>query len=397
MSDKRKVLFVATIDGHIRSFHIPYLRWFKEQGWETCVAANSGADAEAPAAGQDLGADVIPYCDHKFNIDIQRSPFDRRNLRAYQQLKRIFAEIRFDIVHSHTPMGGVLGRLAARKYRRRGTASLYTAHGFHFYKGAPKSAWLVYYPVEKFLSRCTDALITINREDYELAKHRLHARRTFITHGVGYDSGRFFPRAAEEKKRLREEFGYGEEDILLIYVAELSHRKNQRMLLHALKKSNDFYCAERQSIRLLLVGPDSIDGEYQRIAEHLGIDRLVDFLGYRRDADKLVPMCDIALASSKHEGLPVNVMEAMACGLPVVATDVRGNRDLIENGRTGYIVRLNDADMMADRVRRMIQDAAVTREMGKTAADKIIAYSALSVAGETESIYLDLAKSCIII
>jgi glycosyltransferase EpsD len=353
------------------------------------VAANSDDGTDASANGQDRGAEVIPCCDHKFNIDIQRRPLDRRNVGAYGQIKRILAETRFDIVHCHTPMGSVLGRLAAKKYRKAGVKVLYTAHGFHFYKGAPKSAWLVYYPVEKFLSRCTDGLITINKEDYELAGRKLRARQTFFTHGAGYDAEKFFPRAPEEKDQLRASLGYGKDDLLLIYVAELNHNKNQGMLLRVLKRILDSTCPKRERTRLLLVGPDSLDGEYQRSAKELGVSDSVDFLGYRDDTDRLIPLCDIIVASSRREGLPINVAEAMACGLPAVATDIRGHRDLIEDGRTGFLVGFDDS-AMAGRVMELF-DGNTARKIGTAASASVEQFSSTSLAAEMASVYLNYA------
>jgi glycosyltransferase EpsD len=419
---KKRVLFIATVDIHIISFHTPYLRWFKERGWETYVAANSGAygsgteaDPEMPADGydlgdytetsadgcdlgdyvrtptdgRDLGPGIIPYCDHKFNIDIRRRPFDRHNLEAYRQLGRILAETHYDVIHCHTPMGGVLGRLAAKKHRKAGVNVIYTAHGFHFYRGAPIRAWLAYYPVEKFLSRHTDALITINREDYELAIHRFHARRTFFTHGVGYDAERFYPRSPEEKKRFRALLGYEADDILLVYVAELNRNKNQDMLLRMLKRITNSHRSNRDRVRLLLVGPDSSGGEYVRHAEDLDVISKVDIFGYRNDVERILSMCDVAVASSRREGLPVNVAEAMACGLPVVATDIRGHRDLIENGHTGFLVGMDDDETMAMRVLELL-DGNIAQEMGSAAAASVTKFSSVSLLSEMAPVYLSL-------
>jgi glycosyltransferase EpsD len=338
-NEQRKVLFTATIDGHIMGFHLPYLKWFQERGYEIWVAAHGDTD--------------IPYCDNKINIDIRRSPFRAENIRAYRQLAALLKQNHFDLIHCHTPMGSVLTRLAAKKYRKKGTTVLYTAHGFHFYKGGSLAGWLLYYPIEKALSRYVDGLITINAEDYEIAKNKFHAKRTFLSLGVGYDDKRFFKHAPEDKSRYRAEYGYAEDDILLIYVAELNRNKNQRFLIDVLKKIRE----KHSNVRLLLVGKDSLDGTHQAYAKKVGVAEWVDFLGFRRDADKLIPMCDIAVASSFQEGLPVNVMETMACGLPVVATDIRGHRDLIANGENGFLALHTDIDAFAGNVEILIAHA----------------------------------------
>jgi glycosyltransferase EpsD len=364
---KGRVLFVATVADHITAFHLPYLKWFRERGYETYAATSGDAD--------------IPYCDKAVRIDIRRSPFSLANLRAYGQLKSLLKRHHFDLIHCHTPMGGVLARLAARKYRKKGTVVLYTAHGFHFYKGGPLSGWAIYYPIEKYLSRFTDGLITINSEDYAIAKSRFHAKKAFLSSGVGYDNKRFFPRNEADKSRYRREFGYAHDDILLICVAELSKGKNQRFLIDVLKR------IRLSRVRLLLVGADRMNGAHQRYAREIGVADKVDFFGYRSDIDALVPMCDIAAASSKREGLPVNVMEAMACGLPVVATDIRGHRDLIATGENGYLERADDIAAFLQTMRALIASPALRKKIGNAAAASIKPYSVSDAMGEIVEIY----------
>ena len=179
----KKVLFVATVvKTHIMEFHIPYLKMFKEMGWETAVAARN--DYENPADC------VIPYCDTYYNVPFERNPLKPGNLKAYKELKHIIDEGEYDIIHCHTPVGAMLTRLAAKQARKQGTKVFYTAHGFHFYKGAPVINWILYYPVEKWLSRYTDVLITINKEDYERAK-TFKAGKVCYVPGVGIDLKKF--------------------------------------------------------------------------------------------------------------------------------------------------------------------------------------------------------------
>jgi glycosyltransferase EpsD len=367
------------VDIHIATFHLPYLKWFKENGYETYVAANGDAD--------------IPYCDRKIHIDIRRSPFRGANLSAYKQLAALLKETRFDLIHCHTPMGGVLTRLAARKYRKMGTSVLYTAHGFHFYKGGPRLNYLLYYPIEKCLSHITDGLITINSEDFDTAKNKFCAKRTFLSHGVGYDDTRFFTHDQTDKTRYRKEYGYAEDDLLLIYVAELNKNKNQRFLMDTLKHVQEWRIKDKQQgkkrsrIKLLLVGGDSLDGACQRYAQEIGVGEDVDFLGQRDDADRLIPMCDIAVCSSIREGLPVNVMESLACGLPTVATNVRGHRDLIESGKNGYLADIGDTAGFAHKITSLIENADLREQMSRAAVASIEPYSITNVIGPMIEIY----------
>jgi len=190
----KRILFCATIDEHFTSFHLPYLKWFKEQGWEVHVAA--------------AGYLEIPYVDKKYHIPIERSPFKTKNIKAFKELKEIINLNDYDIIHCHTPMGGVLTRLAAKKARENGTKVVYTAHGFHFCKGAPFINWFIYYPIEKTLAYITDCLLTINEEDFTLAKNQFKAKQIVHVHGVGVDTERFAPILEFHKLVLRAEYHY---------------------------------------------------------------------------------------------------------------------------------------------------------------------------------------------
>ena len=222
-----KVLFTATVvKTHIMQFHIPYLKMFQEMGWETAVAARN--DYENPADC------VIPYCDVYYDIKFERNPLNPKNLEAYRELKRILDEGEYDLVHCHTPVGGMLTRLAAGSARKKGSKIFYTAHGFHFYQGAPLLNWLVYYPLERWMARKTDVLITINQEDYQRAKH-FPAKQVVYIPGVGVDLQRFAPDQAARLAK-RKELGLGEEEFALLSVGELIPRKNHALVLEALAR-----------------------------------------------------------------------------------------------------------------------------------------------------------------
>lgn len=326
MEKIKKVLFTATVDSHILHFHIPYLKLFKDKGYEVHVATN--------------GDEQIPYCDVKHKVSFERNPFKINNLKAIKQLKNIINEEKFDIIHCHTPMGSVVTRIAAKKARKSyGTRVIYTAHGFHFYKGAPLLNWIMFYPVEKHLSRVTDDLILINNEDYELALKKFHAKRTHYVPGVGVDSEKFnFEMTEEEKEKLRNEIGIKKDDKVLIYVAELSKRKNQIMAINAMKE----LVKENSKYKLLLVGKDSLNGKYQQIVKELKLEDNIKFLGYRKDVPKIMKISNIYISTSVQEGLPVNLIEATMCGLPIVVTDCRGNRDVVKEIKNGKIVLMKD-------------------------------------------------------
>lgn len=222
---KKKALFVATVvKKHIMEFHIPYLKMFQEMGWETAVAARN--DYENPADC------VIPYCDRYYDIPFERSPLKGGNIKAYFLLKRLIDRGNYDIVHCHTPVGGILTRFAARDARKKGLKVIYTAHGFHFYKGAPLLNWMLFYPVEWLCSWWTDVLITINKEDYRLAKRRLHAKKMEYVHGVGIDLDKFTAGKTDVEEK-RKSLNLGKKDVMLLSVGELSKRKNHEAVIRA--------------------------------------------------------------------------------------------------------------------------------------------------------------------
>lgn len=365
----KKVLFTATVDSHILHFHIPYLKLFKDKGYQVHVATN--------------GDEEIPYCDVKHKISFERSPIKLNNLKAIKDLRKIINKEEYEIIHCHTPMGSVVTRLAAKKARKKGTRVIYTAHGFHFFKGASKLNWIIFYPIEKFLSKFTDTLITINKEDYDLAKSKFHCDIKYIP-GVGISKEKFdIDMTEEEKGTLRQEIGITKEDFVMIYPAEISDRKNQKWLISSLESLIKKY----SNIHLLLPGSDSLNGEINRLIEESDLRNNVHLLGYRKDIPNLLKISNLAISSSRQEGLPVNIMESMYVGLPIIATDCRGNRDLITNGDNGYIVTQGDSDNLNKIVEELYKNKNDVEEM--RARTKVLAeqYLIENIIGEYENIY----------
>lgn len=324
----KKVLFSATVDSHILQFHLPFLKLFKENGYEVHVATN--------------GTEEIPYCDVKHVVSFERSPFKINNLKAIKQLRKIIESEKFDIIHTHTPMGSVVTRLAAKRARKKlHTRVIYTAHGFHFFKGAPLINWCLFYPVEKYLAKYTDTLILINQEDFDRAKRKFNKRCHDIEYvpGVGIDESKFdFEMTEKEKEEYRKTLGLKKDDFVMIYAAELSNRKRQIWIINSLKE----LMKKNSSMHLLLPGKDSLGGKCQKLVQELELDNQIHFLGYRKDIPRLLKISDLAISSANQEGLPVNIMEAMYVGLPIIASNCRGNRDIVKNNKNGYLVDLDD-------------------------------------------------------
>lgn len=312
----KKALFVATVvKAHIMVFHLPYLKMLKDMGYEVHVAAKNDYD--------DLSECVIPYCDKHFDIPFERSPLKAKNIKAYQELKRIVTEEKYDIIHCHTPVGGAIARLAARKARKNGTKVIYTAHGFHFYKGAPLKNWVLFYPAEKFCAHFTDVLITINQEDFALAKKKMKAKRIEYVPGVGIDLNKF-GKVDIDCASKRRVIGIPENAKIILSVGELNENKNHETVIRAISKLNVYY---------VIAGEGKLKDYLQELAEKLKMSERVKLLGFRTDIPELCKMADVFAFPSFREGLSASVMEAMASGLPVVCSKIRGNTDLIdENG-----------------------------------------------------------------
>lgn len=349
ITSRRKVLFSATlVRGHILKFHTPFLKWFKEQGWETWVAAKDDLTDEEC---------YIPYCDHFVNIDFARSPFSKQTFVAYNQLKELFSREHFDIVHTHTPVGGVLTRLAANRSRKEGTTVFYTAHGFHFFSGAPFMNWALWYPVEKAMSRKTDVMITINREDFERAKKFAKCEVEYIP-GVGVDLSRFS--GERSGGDVRKEFGIPEDSFLLLSVGDLIPRKNQGVIIEAL-------ALLPRNVELLICGEGREASSLDELAKRIAVDDRVHFAGFRKDIETVMTECDVLVFPSKHEGLPVSVMEAMASRLPVIASSIRGiDPDLLIDGESGLLLKSVDSEHIAEAVSRLMG----SKETGNRLADK---------------------------
>lgn len=369
--DHGRVLFSATlVRGHIAKFHIPYLKWFKERGWETWVAAkNDYPDGKCE----------IPYCDRFVDIDFARSPCSRQTLIAYRQLRDMFATERFDIVHAHTPVGGVLTRLAARDGRKAGTKIIYTAHGFHFYRGAPLVNWLLWYPIERAMSHFTDVLVTINREDYERAK-RFSSCRVEYAPGVGVDLSRFV--AVEPRRDKREELGIEDDDFAVLAIGDLNANKNHRVLIEAMAMLP-------ANVRLFIAGDGPLRNELEALAERLGVAGHVNLLGFRSDIDELLKACDVFCLPSKREGLPVSLIEAMASGLPVIASAIRGiSPDLIEDGRSGYLLREPSPECVYDAINRVMNNEAEAAVVTSHARETVQRFDIRASLGTMAAIYL---------
>ncbi len=347
MEKQKKILFVANVaKEHINKFHIPTIKEFKNNGWIVDVACS--------------GEEEVPECSHQYKMCWKRSPFTLKTIKGIRQLKRILKAENYDVVYCHTPVGGLVGRIAARKFRKNGTKVVYCAHGLHFFKGAPLKNWIVFYPMEKVLSHFTDCFITINEEDYNRVKKKFNKKmRVELIPGIGVNFDRLkVENPCEVRKQYRKMLNIPEESTVFIYVAELLPNKNQKMLVDVLEQ----LIRKNEDVYLVLPGPDHEKGALlDYIREKNLIDR-VRILGWRNDIGELLCSSDIYVASSIREGFGINLVEAMYCGLPVVASNNRGHNMVIKHGENGYLVDINDVDAMSARVIDLINNSELRKQ-----------------------------------
>ena len=369
-----KVLLVATVQSHICQFHRPLVKMLHEHGCEVHVAARNNL-----AEKNGLKLD---FADRIFDIPFERSPLSKRNLIAYKQLKQIVDAGNYDVIHTNTPVGGIVGRLAARTARKNGCKVFYTAHGFHFYQGGPKKSWLLYYPIEKFMCRYTDELITIVEEDFQLAQKEFHVSVSHI-HGVGANSRKYVAVSDAELLALRCELGFTPEQRLIICTGELNSNKNQITAIHAMKQVVE----KIPEAMLLLAGNGATHDELQAAINVSGLHSNVVLLGYHTDLEKYVKASDLILSCSKREGLPLNIIEGMLCRKPVIASINRGHKELIQDGRNGYLVNASDNDGFAAKIIKLLQDDALSSAFSEAGFTFAQAYTDQAVQLELEQIY----------
>jgi glycosyltransferase EpsD len=372
-----KILYVTTISNTINAFLIPHIRLLVEKGHQVDIACN---------LVQEIEPELIKFGCKIHNLEFQRSPFKKGNLKAFKKIEKIVLENGYEVVHSHTPIASFLTRLACRNIPN--LKMLYTAHGFHFYKGAPIKNWFIYYPMEKLVARYTDAIITINQEDYDSAckLKSKNKKNVYKISGVGIDIGRFSQTRSSDKEKLRKEYGYAINDFILIYTAELNHNKHQDMLITVINILKD----KIPNIKLLLAGEGSLRMKYEEQVRVLELKDKISFLGYRSDIPNLLKLSDVAVSASRREGLPVNVMEAMVTGLPLIVTDCRGNRDLVTQSENGFVIGINDTPEFAKSLLKLYSSKELREKFSEKGMNIIQEYSIENVKKELNEIYFDL-------
>lgn len=369
----KKVLYVTTVSRTINAFLVPHIEMLIDNGYKVDCACS---------IDKEINKNLIKRGVNIYKVPFSRSPLSFNNLRAFKNLLKIQEENQYDIVHVHTPIASIYGRLLKLRFKKLKT--IYTAHGYHFLKGGSKNAWMLYYPIEKIMANLTDVTININEEDFEITKNKLKPKKAYLVNGVGLDLNEYKALCKEKKNKKRAELGLNENDFVVIMIAELNENKNQIQLIKAMELLKDRY----PNIKALSVG----EGEkLQDLMEEVKLRKLennISFLGFRNDINELINVSDIGILLSYREGLPRNLMELMANGKRVIATNIRGNRDIVSDDCIGSLVDIDDFTATAKAIEKYYLNLVDEEKI----LDKAMKYDLSRVLKDLKNIYEKLEE-----
>ena len=341
---EKRVLILASVASMIGQFNRDNISLLQKMGYKVDVACNfKNGSTFSEESAKKLKKELIGQGVRCFHVDFSRSPVQiGKHVQCYRTVKRLMLENQYLFCHCHSPIGGAIARIAGHATK---TKIIYTAHGFHFFKGASVLNWAIYYPIELLLSYWTNCLITINKEDYYRAKYKFHAKKTVYIPGVGIDSNRF-QNLGISREQKRQELGLSKENIFILSVGELNKNKNHEVVVRALAG------LKGQNIVYMIAGEGNQKEHLRTLAEANGVS--LRLLGFREDICSLLEAADVFAFPSKREGLSVSVMEAMFMKKPVIASKIRGNTDLIKDGENGLLVSPNTAKAWEQGMHKMI-------------------------------------------
>jgi glycosyltransferase involved in cell wall biosynthesis len=369
-----KLLIATTVKSTLSGFLLPFARHYRAAGWRVDGAANGVSNCE--------------QCGTAFNevwdLNWSRSPVSLKNLAAMREIQDLIERNEYDIVHVHTPTAGFLTRLATRGNRGQ-TRVVYTAHGFHFFEGGNLLRNSAFRTAERIAGRWTDRLVVINREDEKAAieNHIIDPSRLRYMPGIGVDLAQHKNSDLDvDAAQFRKDLGLSN-GTLFVAAAEFIPRKRHADLLHAFASMRD------RSSHLAFCGDGPLQGDMRQLACALNIHERVHFLGFRPDVPFLFAAADAAVLVSEQEGLPRSVMEAMAMSRPVIGSNIRGTRDLLENG-AGILVSLGDLAGIADAMDWIVDNPSGASSMGMRAAEAVKQYDIERILSMHDTMYEEL-------
>lgn len=388
---KRQALCIASVASNLDNFNQNNVEILLKLGYEVTLAANFHTKEETNSQEKINGfaKDMRAKGVHIVHVD-----FSRRIRKIGQQMKSIIQVKRllkrkFDLIHCHSPTCAAIVRAEAEKYRKAcGTKVFYTAHGFHFFKGSPLKNWLLFYPAEKLMSRYTDVLITINEEDYRRAQEKFYAKKTVYIPGVGVDTKKFCGKSINRENKRRE-LGLKESELMLLSVGELNANKNHELTIKALsilkKEEPDIF----EQTQYFICGKGELKNYLEKLVRSLGLEKHIHFLGYRSDAVSIYTAADVFIFTSKREGLPMALMEAMAAGLPVICTNVRGNTDLVRHGKEGYVTSYKAIEVK-EFLCELLENSENRVQLGRNSRKRVKSFDKKNVIERMKILYCSI-------
>jgi glycosyltransferase involved in cell wall biosynthesis len=362
----KRALLVSTVARQFYLFEKANIEVLEELGYEIHCAADMN--------DRDKRLSEIRHQMH--HVAFSRSPISLKNISAAVRLAQLIRTIRPELIHCHSPVGGVVGRLIASMLGVQ--KIIYTAHGFHFFKGSTILSWTLFYPLERALARLCHYLITINEEDYRLAQS-FGGPEVIKLPGIGIDTRS--NREESPRALFIAEQNLPSNACIVLMIAEMIPRKNHKVALQAFARVRD------EQLHLVLCGNGALQQDLQRLAQNLGVAERVHFLGYRDDVNRILAASDLFLLTSLQEGLPVATLEAMNHGLPVICSDVRGNRDLIHKGRGGYLCAPSDVEAFAERIDQLKSDPLLRQKLGYYNKERIKQFDSEVVKSTMRTVY----------
>lgn len=379
----KKALIIAGTASMISQFNMNNIEVLKELGYDIEIACdffngNNIDEKEKNRFKQELTDKNIIY----HQIDFTRHVLDIfGHIKAYRQIKDLAKNTHYDLVHTHMPISAFLTRLVFKNERKLGTKVFYTAHGFHFFKGSPLINWLLYYPLELLGSWWTDKLILINSEDYKLAKEKMHAGEYYLTPSIGVDTDRFNNSVINNKEDVRKELDIPNDSFVLLSVGELIHKKNQSVVIEALNK------IKNSNIYYLIIGIGEDKEKIESLINKYNLNSNIKMLGYRKDIDRIYKSVDTLIHTPLREGLGMAPLEAMACGLPLISSNINGIKDYTENNVSGCSIDPTSVDEVVLAINKMYNDKKFRDNCSKNNLETVKIYSKQEVKNLLRKIY----------
>lgn len=374
----KKILFAASTLSHIENFHIPYLKYFKDNDFEVHIM------------GKGNNKSPIPYVDKVIPINFEKNMFSLKNFISAFKISKLIKKEKYSTISTHTILASFFTRLGIMLSLKKHPLVINTVHGYLFDENSNFIKKVIMILAEKFVRPVTDTILVMNSTDYEIAKkYNLYKKNLYSINGMGINASKFPFSTEENKSYLREKYNIPKDDFLLIYVAEFSKRKNQKFLIESLK---GLISEGYNNVKLLLLGDGVLLDDMKQYSKTLGIEDNIIFKGYIKEVCNYYQISDICVSSSRIEGLPFNIMEAMSTGLPVIASKIKGHIDLVNPGENGFLYEYNNINEFSNHVKLLYNDRNLLNNMKISSHDLSKNYSLESVFPEITRIMMNEIK-----